>query len=117
MKEIDTTLCICGKPGIAGFRNGDLSEARFSDIQGILMLPKDENLGDSSFLISEQHQIRLVNMKDKVVTTFFSAQLQNPKGMALYKNSILVCDSQQHKIKMISMDGRRISNFAGTGNR
>ncbi|KAG2374140.1 hypothetical protein C9374_010977 [Naegleria lovaniensis] len=108
---------ICGQPGMPGFQNGDLNEARFSDIQGIMMLPKDEFIGDSSFIVAEQHQIRLVNMKQMNVSTFYSTQLQTPRGMAIYKGSILVCDSHQHKIKMISLDGRRMTTFAGTGHR
>ncbi|KAF0981271.1 hypothetical protein FDP41_012531 [Naegleria fowleri] len=116
-KQAQPIINICGQPGLPGFQNGDIIEARFSDIQGILMLPKDDFIGDSSFVVAEQHQIRLVNMKQMNVSTFYSTQLHSPRGMAIYKGSILVCDSQQHKIKMISLDGRRMTTFAGTGHR
>jgi len=109
------SLCITGQVDMPGFRNGDLSVARFNDIQGIVVLPKSDILGDSSFLVSEQNHVRLVNMRDQTVCTFCSTNLQSPKGMAIFRNSVLVCDSRQHRIKMITLDGRRVSNFAGNG--
>jgi sugar lactone lactonase YvrE len=102
----------CGS-GRAGYKDGRFEEAMFHGVHSFLPL------ADGSVLVSETNNssIRLIKPLDNTVSTLNKNVCLHPKGMCEYGDSVLVCDSGHHRIRLVSRDGKRCTFFAGSGNR
>ena len=99
-----------------GSRDGAVSsEAEFCGILKLCQLP------DGSLIVAESRSnaLRRVYPATGVVETIIAAEdiLQQPRGMCLLDNFIVVCDSGHHRLRLVSWVGEETASLAGTGRK
>ena len=121
-----TTIAGNGQRGYAG-DGGPAMEAMLSEPHEIAF----DRAGDLYIAERDNHVIRKVNMKTRIISTVagtgvrgFSgdggpgirAQLSAPQGIFLDRDgTLLICDVGNHRIRRLHLDTGIIETFAGTG--
>ncbi len=111
--------------GAEGLRNGSLSDASLAQPSGLALA------GDTLYFAdSENSAVRGVNLAAKRVFTLVgrglfdfgdkdgpaaSALLQHDLGVALLGKNILVADTYNDKLRLISTASKQVTTFAGNG--
>jgi hypothetical protein len=112
--------------GTAAFLNGTGAGARFAFPKGITALSN----GNIVVADPDNHRIRLITMPGIVVTTLAGdgtsgyidgigtgASFRSPRGIAMLPNgNIVIVDTENNRIRLITMPGGVVSTLAGDGN-
>jgi thiol-disulfide isomerase/thioredoxin len=74
-----------------------------------------------NYFISDSYNNRIVQLNDKAqfVTSFGEGILKSPQGLCVWKNELLVCDTENHRIVAFDLMGtpqRKYRILAGKGN-
>jgi WD40 repeat protein len=111
--------------GERGHRDGAVAQARFNCPTGLALLP------DGRVLVTDSgnYRIRVLSADQQQVSTaagggerghrdgaVAQSQFENPTGLALLPDGrVLVTDSGNHRIRMLSADLQQVSTVAGDG--
>lgn len=111
---------------VVGFEDGDFSKASFDNPTGLLFLDNMLYVADSN-----NHAIRLVNLKEKTVKTLMgsgvsgeamsetidskSANLSSPNDLELFNDGILINNYGSNQILHYNLKTHKIAIFAGDG--
>ncbi|HEY9809958.1 MAG TPA: thioredoxin-like domain-containing protein [Halomicronema sp.] len=115
--------------GIAGFKDGNYSDAQFFAPQGITY---DENNNSLYVADTENHAIRKIDLKTKSVETIAGTgnqshnikphsgkakeiQLNSPWDIELNKNCLYIAMAGSHQIWQIELETGKIGTYSGTG--
>ena len=111
--------------GEEGFQDGAAAAARFNDVRAMLLLP------DGRVLVADwwNHRIRVLSADLQQVSTVAGdgeeghqdggaaqAQFNRPRGLALLPDGrVVMADSGNHRIRVLSADLLQVSTVAGDG--